>query len=242
MGFRKVVIYEASDAVSAGIGLVVKLVQVSKEYTRGGARLTALREASLEVLKGEFCAVLGPSGCGKSTLLNVVSGVDHPTSGEIFLDGRSTRDLPDREWTRLRREFIGMVFQAFHLIPSLTAAENVALPLILSGVSGAEVGRRVSESLEAVRMRHREHHRPGELSGGEQQRVAIARALVHRPRLILADEPTGNLDSSSGAEVVALLLALPARGGHTVMMVTHSESVAPQADRVYRMKDGRVEG
>jgi putative ABC transport system ATP-binding protein len=235
------VIYEASDAICAGIGLVVKLVQVSKEYTRGGARLTALRELSLEVLKGEFCAILGPSGCGKSTLLNVVSGVDRPTSGEIFLDGRSTLALPDREWTRLRREFIGMVFQAFHLIPSLTAAENVALPLILSGVNGAEVNRRVSESLESVRMRHREHHRPGQLSGGEQQRVAIARALVHRPRLILADEPTGNLDSSSGAEVVAMLRALPGRGGHTVMMVTHSEAVVQHADRVYRMKDGRLE-
>jgi putative ABC transport system ATP-binding protein len=235
------VIYEASDAIRAGSGLVVKLVQVSKEYLRGGARVTALQDVTLEVPKGEFCAILGPSGCGKSTLLNVVSGVDRPTGGEILLDGRSTRDLPDREWTRLRREFIGMVFQAFHLLPSLTAAENVALPLILSGVRGAEVNRRVSESLEAVRMRHRERHRPGELSGGEQQRVAIARALVHQPRLILADEPTGNLDSSSGAEVVALLRALPGRGGHTVMMVTHSDAAVRQADRVYRMRDGRIE-
>jgi ABC-type lipoprotein export system ATPase subunit len=174
-------------------------------------------------------------------LLNLISGVDSPTGGEIFLEGRSTRDFGDRDWTRLRREFIGIVFQAFHLIPGLTAGENVALPLLLSGVRGPQVSRRVSESLEAVAMRHRERHRPGELSGGEQQRVAIARALVHRPPLILADEPTGNLDSSSGAEIVALLRALPGQAGHTVMMVTHSDAAVRQADRVYRMKDGRVE-
>jgi len=220
---------------------VVKLVRVSKEYLRGGTRVTALREVTLEVFKGEFCAVAGPSGCGKSTLLNLVSGIDSPTSGEIFLDGRSTSDFVDRDWTNLRRNFIGMVFQAFQLIPGLTAGENVALPLLLNGVRGQEVNRRVSESLETVAMRHREHHRPGELSGGEQQRVAIARALVHRPLLILADEPTGNLDSTSGAEVVALLRSLPGRAGHTVMMVTHSDVAVHQADCVYRMRDGRIE-
>jgi ABC-type lipoprotein export system ATPase subunit len=221
---------------------VVTLVRVSKEYLRGGTRVMALQEVTLDVSQGEFCAVVGPSGCGKSTLLNLVAGVDYPTGGEILLDGRSTSGFVDRDWTRLRREFVGMVFQAFHLIPGLTAEENIALPLLLNGLRGKEVGLRVGECLESVGMRHRQHHRPGELSGGEQQRVAIARALVHRPQLILADEPTGNLDSASGAEVVALLRSLPQQTGQTVILVTHSESAALQADRVYRMKDGWVEG
>jgi ABC-type lipoprotein export system ATPase subunit len=221
---------------------VVKLVHVSKEYLRGGAQVLALRDVSLEVPRGEFCAVMGPSGCGKSTLLNLVAGVDRPTSGEIVLDGRSTKNFQDSDWTRVRRQCIGLVFQAFHLIPGLTAGENVALPLLLNGGTGREVQLRVAESLESVGLRHREHHRPDELSGGEQQRVAIARALANRPRLILADEPTGNLDSTSGAEVVVLLRSLPVQFGQTVMMVTHSETAAHQADRTYLMKDGRVQG
>ena len=221
---------------------MVAFVRVSKEYLRGGTRVMALHEVTLDVAQGEFCAVVGPSGCGKSTLLNLVAGVDHPTGGEILLDGRSTSSFVDKDWTRLRREFVGMVFQAFHLIPGLTAEENIALPLLLNGRRGKEIGLRVGECLEAVGLRHRERHRPGELSGGEQQRVAIARALVHRPQLILADEPTGNLDSASGAEVVALLRSLPQQTGQTVIMVTHSEAAALQADCVYRMKDGRVEG
>jgi ABC-type lipoprotein export system ATPase subunit len=221
---------------------VVKLVHVSKEYLRGGAQVLALRDVSLEVPRGEFCAVMGPSGCGKSTLLNLVAGVDRPTGGEIVLDGRSTKNFQDSDWTRVRRECIGLVFQAFHLIPGLTAGENVAMPLLLNGGVGREVQLRVAESLESVGLRHREHHRPDELSGGEQQRVAIARALANRPRLILADEPTGNLDSTSGAEVVLLLRSLPVQSGQTVMMVTHSETAAHQADRIYLMKDGRVQG
>src|SRR5574341_2321558 len=184
---RDVVIYEGSASV-------VKLAHVFKDYVRGGTVVPALRDVCLHVGKGEFCALMGPSGCGKSTLLNLVAGLDSPTSGEITLAGRSTRNLSDAEWTRLRRDLIGMVFQAFHLVPGLTAGENVALPLLLKGESERNVRGRVARSLETVGMHHREQHRPSELSGGEQQRVAIARALVHQPQLILADEPTGNLD------------------------------------------------
>jgi ABC-type lipoprotein export system ATPase subunit len=201
----------------------------------------ALRDVCLDVSAGEFCAVMGPSGCGKSTLLNLIAGLDRPTAGQILILGRSTHGFSDADWTRLRRERIGMVFQAFHLIPGLTAGENVALPLLLQGENGRAVRDRVAECLEAVGMGHRERHRPGELSGGEQQRVAIARALVHQPHLILADEPTGNLDSKHGGEIVELLRTLSARPGQTVIMVTHSQDAARVADRVCLMRDGCIQ-
>lgn len=220
---------------------MVRLDHVSKDYVRGRARVPALRDVSLEVPAGRFCALTGPSGCGKSTLLNLVAGLDLPTAGEIRLDGRSTKGFSDADWTRARRELIGMVFQAFHLIPGLTAAENVALPLLLRGESGRLVRMRVEECLDLVGLRHRERHRPGELSGGEQQRIAIARALAPGPRLILADEPTGNLDSKNGEEVVALLRSLPERGGQTILLATHSEAAARAADCIFAMKDGRIE-
>ena len=221
---------------------VVKLDHVRKEYVKGSAVVVALRDVTLHVPKGQFCALMGPSGCGKSTLLNLVAGLDVPTSGEVVLAGRSTKNFSDAEWTRLRRNLIGMVFQTFHLIPGLTAGENVALPLWLKGETGKTVQNRVAESLETVGLRPREHHRPSELSGGEQQRVAIARALVHRPELILADEPTGNLDSKSGGEVIVLLRTLSQEFGQTVLLVTHSQDAARQADAVQLMRDGQVEG
>lgn len=220
---------------------MVRLEHVSKEYERGNARVVALRSVTLEVVEGEFCALMGPSGCGKSTLVNLIAGLDLPTSGELFLNGRSTKHFSDSDWTTLRREFIGIVFQAFYLIPSLTAEENVALPLYLRGDGRGEVHRRAAESLDLVSMRHRANHRPSELSGGEQQRVAIARALVHHPRLVLADEPTGNLDSTHGAEVIQLLRSLPATFGQAVVLVTHSPAAAQQADRVHLLRDGQLE-
>ena len=220
---------------------MVKLERVTKEYVRGGAVVTALREVSLHIPNGEFCALMGPSGCGKSTLLNVVAGLDRPTSGDVLLQGRSSREFTDTEWTRLRRELLGMVFQAFHLIPGLTAQENVALPLLLKGENGRAVRARVLECLEVVGMQHRAGHRPGELSGGEQQRIAIARALAHQPQLILADEPTGNLDSHSGAEIVGLLKELNRRLGQTILLVTHSSAAAQQADRVQLLRDGELQ-
>ncbi|MFM8540706.1 MAG: ABC transporter ATP-binding protein [Nitrospira sp.] len=227
-------------AVIAG-GIVIRLEHVSKSYRRAEADVPVLRDVSLHVKDGEFCALMGPSGCGKSTLLNLVAGLDHPTSGEVQLDGRSTRALSNGDWTELRRSLIGMVFQSFHLLPTLTAEENVALPLLLQGAPRGTVRARVADSLTRVGMEQRGQHRPGELSGGEQQRVAIARALVHKPRLILADEPTGNLDSQSGESIIALLRSLSKELKQTVLLVTHSQEAARSADRICRMRDGRLE-
>ncbi len=221
---------------------MVRLDHVSKEYRRGGAAVLALRDVSVDVGNGEFCALMGPSGCGKSTLLNIVAGLDRPTSGDLYLEGRATTHLSDREWTGLRRTLIGMVFQSFHLLPTLTAEDNVALPLLLQGENGPSARRRATDSLARVGMEPRAGHRPGELSGGEQQRVAIARALVHRPRLLLADEPTGNLDSRSGADVIALLQSLSKELKQTVLLVTHSHEAARAADRIHTMRDGHLEG
>ncbi len=226
------------DGTSRG---VVKLDHIYKQYTQGRTIVTALRDVCLDVGPGEFCALMGPSGCGKSTLLNLIGGLDHPTEGTLALDGRSTADFSDADWTRLRRECIGLVFQAFHLLPGLSAVENVTLPLLLSGHGGRAADQRVADCLDAVGMRGRERHRPGELSGGEQQRVAIARALVHQPKLLLADEPTGNLDSQQGAEIIALLRSLPQRFGATVIVATHSREAAQQADTVHGLRDGRLE-
>lgn len=221
---------------------LVRLEKISKNYRLGRTTVHALHDITLEIQPGDFCAIVGPSGCGKSTLLNLIGGLDQPTSGEIILDGRAVTRASPSEWTRLRREVIGIVFQAFHLIPGLTVTENVALPLLLKGEQGPPVSDRVMEVLAAVNMVARSRHRPGELSGGEQQRVAIARAIVHRPRLILADEPTGNLDSHQGVEIVDLFRSLPRRFGHTVVLVTHSEAAAQAADYVWEMRDGCLVG
>lgn len=219
---------------------MVKIRQLSKTYSRGEAMVTALHGVDLEVQQGEFCAFVGPSGCGKSTLLNLVAGLDDPTSGDIVIDGRSTNTLNSQDWTTMRRETIGIVFQAFHLVHGLTAEENIALPLLLRGEQGRDIAARVDDLLHRVGMDHRRHHRPGELSGGEQQRVAIARALAHRPRLLLADEPTGNVDSHQGAEIMALIRALAQSGGQTVLLVTHSAQAASAADYTWAMRDGRL--
>jgi putative ABC transport system ATP-binding protein len=220
--------------------MLVQVQNLSKAYRRGQTIVSALQDVTLDVKAGEFCAFVGPSGCGKSTLLNLIGGLDRPTSGAIAIENRPVTHASATEWTRLRRELIGIVFQAFHLIPGLTVGENVALPLLLRGERGAAVAERVNEVLAAVRMDRRRSHRPGELSGGEQQRVAIARAIVHRPRLVLADEPTGNLDSKQGADIVSLFRTLPQRFGHSVLLVTHSESAADAADYVWHMRDGRL--
>jgi ABC-type lipoprotein export system ATPase subunit len=219
---------------------VVRLEGVSKVYQRGASTIRAVQGVSLEVAKGEFLAVMGPSGSGKSTLLNLIGGLDRPTEGDVILDGRSTRGFTESDWTRLRRERIGIVFQFFNLLPGLTARENVALPLLLRG--DPDPANRVEECLAAVGLAHRGEHRPSELSGGEQQRVAVARALVHQPALLLADEPTGNLDSKVGREIVQLIKTLARQGGQTVVLATHSRSAAEEADRVLLMRDGSVDG
>jgi ABC-type lipoprotein export system ATPase subunit len=219
---------------------MVHLKQVSKLYRRGDATIAALDEVTFDVAGGDFCAFIGPSGCGKSTLLNLIAGLDHPTAGELVLDGQPTSRWSSQDWTRVRRESIGIVFQAFHLIAGLSAEENVAFPLLLKGEGGSSVRERVADVLMKVGMAHRRRHRPSELSGGEQQRVAIARALVHRPKLVLADEPTGNLDSHHGAETIELLRTLTREFHQTVLLVTHSPEAAAAADYVWSMKDGRL--
>lgn len=218
---------------------MVRLEGVSKVYQRGAALIHALQEVSLEVGRGEFLALMGPSGSGKSTLVNLMGGLDRPTSGDILIDGCSTRGFTEADWTRLRRERIGVVFQFFNLLPGLTARENVALPLLLRGDSNPEA--RTEECLAAVGVVHRGDHRPSELSGGEQQRVALARAMAPRPALLLADEPTGNLDSKIGHDIVCLMKTLARQNGQTVVLATHSREAAAEADRILMMRDGRVE-
>ena len=201
--------------------------------------VTALRDVNLEMKPGEFCAFVGPSGCGKSTLLNLVAGLDLPTSGEIMLDGRSTRNLTGYEWTKIRRETIGIVFQAFHLVHGLTAEENIALPLMLRGENGRETAQRVDDMLDRVGMSHRRKHRPAELSGGEQQRICDRTGLGDRPRLLLADEPTGNIDSHQGAGLCRLFVS-SRNPGTDGLPVTHSVAAAQAADYAWTMRDGRL--
>lgn len=220
---------------------MIQFQHVYKEYRRGATPVVALHDVCLEIPQGEFCALMGPSGSGKSTLLHLVAGLDWVTSGDIVLDGRSCLTFGDREWTRWRREQVGVVFQAFHLIPGLTIEENVALPLRLRGEESGTVRTQTADMLERVGMSHRLGHRSHELSGGEQQRVAIARAFVHRPRLIVADEPTGNLDGHTGERIVSLLRQCAKEFGQTVLLATHSLHAAQMADRILAIQDGRLE-
>lgn len=202
---------------------------------------TALDNVNIVVDKGEFVSVMGPSGCGKSTLLNIMGLLDKPTAGSVQLLGKDCSSLNDSQLSHFRNANLGFIFQSFHLIPSLSVADNVALPLIYrSGLSGRERRERVEQVLERLEMSHRVNHLPGQLSGGQCQRVAIARAIVGQPQIVLADEPTGNLDSKMGGEVMALLHRLRDEDGTTIVMVTHSEEQARDTDRVVRFFDGRV--
>jgi ABC-type lipoprotein export system ATPase subunit/ABC-type lipoprotein release transport system permease subunit len=222
------------------MSLAIRLANVCRQYILGGTGVDALKNIDLEIDQGEFVALVGPSGSGKSTLLNLVGGLDRPTSGDIFVQGIALHSADEDTLTQHRRHNIGFVFQTFNLLPTLTALENVALPLMLCGVDLAERSRRAASLLERVGLGHRLHHRPTELSGGEQQRAAIARALVNDPQLILADEPTGNLDSSIGAEVMHLLRELNTESGVTLIIVTHDPEVAAYADRVVHLRDGEI--
>ncbi len=205
------------------------------------AKVQALKGVDLQVREGEFLAIMGPSGSGKSTFLHILGGVETATSGEVLLEGVDLASLSDDERTILRRERMGFIFQSFNLLPAFTAEENVALPLELAGVSSNEAKRRAFEMLKLVNMSHRRHHIPCTMSGGEQQRVAIARSLVSEPALLLADEPTGNLDSVNGKQVTALLRRLVTEHNQTIVMVTHDNEVANQADRLVRLRDGLIE-
>jgi putative ABC transport system ATP-binding protein len=216
---------------------LITLERVERRYERNGLAVAALGGVSLAIAPGEFVAVVGPSGCGKSTLLNLIAGVDRADAGRVLVCGTDLSRASERELTALRRASIGVVFQAFHLVANLTAEENVALPLALAGRADPA---RVRELLGRVGLSERLRHHPGELSGGEQQRVAVARALVHRPALVVADEPTGNLDSASGARVLALLDELRIREGATLVLATHDRALAARAERVIALRDGRI--
>jgi putative ABC transport system ATP-binding protein len=219
---------------------VIQLSKIQKDFKVGDETVSALRDLDLSVSAGEYLAIMGPSGSGKSTLLNMVGLLDRPDSGTYLLDGEDMTALSDKEQAALRRHKIGFVFQFFHLIPRMTAAENIELPMILAGLDAAERKKRVSEALEAFGLSHRARHRPDQLSGGQRQRVAIARATIMRPRVLLADEPTGNLDRVSGKEVIDILETLN-REKITLIMVTHDPDLGRRAGRRITMIDGRIE-
>ncbi|MGQ9927362.1 MAG: ABC transporter ATP-binding protein [Chloroflexaceae bacterium] len=219
---------------------LIRFERVTKTYAEAGRDRVVLQEVSMAFARGELVVLLGKSGSGKSTLLNLVSGIDLPTSGEVWINGRPLTRLSERERTLFRRRDIGFVFQFFNLVPTLTVLENVLLPLELNGCPRLTALERAHTMLDAVGLRDRGASYPDRLSGGEQQRVAIARALVHDPAIVLADEPTGNLDSETGQQVLALLDRLTRQVGKTMLMVTHSSEVVGVADRVLRLRDGRL--
>jgi putative ABC transport system ATP-binding protein len=218
---------------------VIKLAQLTRTYEIGGKPLHALRDFDLEIAAGEYVAIMGPSGSGKSTLLNIIGCLDRPTSGSYQLDGKEVAKLNEAELSLVRRHKIGFVFQTFHLVPRLTAAANVELPMIFAGVERAERRSRVAQALDAVGLSDRSKHRPDQLSGGERQRVAIARAVVMDPSILLADEPTGNLDSAAGEEVIQLLERMNG-DGLTLIVVTHDPAVGSRAGTRIRLFDGRL--
>ena len=219
---------------------VLELVDVHRRYGRGELAVAAVRGASFTVAAGEFVATVGPSGCGKSTLLHLCGAMDHPTSGTVRIAGRPVAALDDDALTRLRRCHVGFVFQFFNLLPTLTVEQNIALPLLLAGTPASAATDRARSAAARVGLAARGGHYPAQLSGGEAQRAAIARAVIHRPPLLIADEPTGNLDSGNGARVLDLLLELNTRLGTAVLLATHDDRVAATAGRVIEMRDGAI--
>jgi putative ABC transport system ATP-binding protein len=225
-----------------GSETVIRVEKLVKTYQLGKVSIPALRGISLDVAKGEFLVVMGPSGSGKTTLLNLIGAIDKPTSGQVFIEGTDITTLGEGELTKLRRHKIGFIFQFYNLIPALTALENVELPLLTAGISRKQTSERASELLEMVGLAERVSHFPDELSGGEQQRVAIARALANKPSVILADEPTGDLDTKASKEVVQILHDSSKREDTTVIVVTHDPLIAQKADRILEMRDGNITG
>ncbi|MEE0420507.1 MAG: ABC transporter ATP-binding protein [Lachnospiraceae bacterium] len=219
---------------------MIRFQDVSKVYSIGGEEVRALDHANMHISQGEFVSIIGPSGSGKSTMMNIIGCLDVADEGEYVLDGQSIEQYSEGELTKIRNRKIGFIFQNFNLIAKMTAEENVELPLIYQGIKAHERKRRVTEALERVELIKRRHHRPTELSGGQQQRVAIARAIVTQPSLFLADEPTGNLDTKTGNEIMSLFHELH-ESGNTIVLITHDEKVALQAKRRIRILDGHVE-
>ncbi|MDI3270004.1 MAG: ABC transporter ATP-binding protein [Bacillota bacterium] len=220
---------------------IVRMEEITRIYQMGPTQVEALKGIDLSIDEGEYVAIMGPSGSGKSTLLSLVGCLDRPTSGRYFLAGQEVSTLSDDDLARIRNRRLGFVFQSFHLLPRMSALRNVEQPLIYARVPPAERKRRATEALERVNLSHRLHHAPNELSGGERQRVAIARALVNEPALLLADEPTGNLDTATGEEILRLFDQLHQRGT-TILLITHDPDVAQKAQRVLRIRDGILVG
>jgi len=232
---------DAAATEAAAGEAAIQIENVSRHYSMGESSIRAVDNVSLTIPNGEFLALLGSSGSGKSTLLNLMAGLDRPTLGSILSGGRNLAELSPLELARYRRNTVGMVFQSFNLLPRMTLEENVELPLRLAEVDRGERGSRVKDALERVRLAKRTGHRPSELSGGEQQRTAIARALVNRPKILFADEPTGNLDSATGEAILTLLREIQVSMGMTIVMVTHERHLAEKfADRLATMGDGRL--
>ena len=219
---------------------MIKTVALEKIFRTEEVETLALNKVSIEVKEGEFVAIMGPSGCGKSTLLNILGLLDNPTSGEYYLNGIEVSRYTEAQRTKLRKGIIGFVFQSFNLIDELNVYENIELPLLYMGVSAAERKKKVQEAMERMAIVHREKHFPQQLSGGQQQRVAIARALITKPAIVLADEPTGNLDSKTSAEVLGLIKRTSAEFRQTVVMITHNDDIARLADRIVRIEDGKI--
>jgi len=217
----------------------VELSDVTKIYRQGNSPVVALDHLHLKISKGEFVAVTGKSGCGKSTLINIIGGLDSPDQGQVLIHGEDITQMDDQRLTHFRRDRIGIIFQFFNLLPILSLEENIALPHLLKGNSHA-LGEKIDHLLHEMGLTERKHHKPHELSGGEMQRVAICRALINDPELILADEPTGNLDSASGKQVLEILRRLKDEEGKTILLVTHSQEGAAMADRVLNMRDGKL--
>ena len=220
--------------------VVIDAIDITKVYQLGDVEVRALRGTSLQVSRGELVSIMGPSGSGKSTLMNILGCLDQPTSGEYFLEGMEIDQLDDNQLADIRSKRSGFVFQTFNLLPRTTALSNVELPLVYGGIGGRQRRERAVAALEAVGLGDRIHHRPNELSGGQQQRVAIARALINEPSIILADEPTGNLDSKSGAEIMAIFQRLNVEDGITIIFVTHEPEIAQHTRRIVRIADGRI--
>lgn len=219
---------------------IIHLDNIQKSYFMGNQAIPVLKGINLDIFKNEYVALMGPSGSGKSTLMNILGCLDSPTSGAYILNGKDVSKMPDNDLAEVRNKEIGFVFQQFNLLPRLSAAENVALPLVYAGISKKERIERSMAVLEKVGLADRSHHKPNELSGGQIQRVAIARALVNNPAIILADEPTGNLDSKTSVEVMEIFAKIQ-EGGNTVILVTHEEDIAKYAKRIVRLRDGMIE-